>query len=109
MDTLTDWYRDHARDLPWRSPDRTGWGVLVSEVMAQQTPVARVEPVWRQWMVRWPAPSDLAGADVAEVLRAWGTLGYPRRALNLHAAACAVVKHHGGQVPDDEAALRALP
>ena len=109
VDALTDWYDDHARELPWRAADRTPWGVLVSEVMLQQTPVARVEPVWRAWLARWPEPADLAGADVAQVLRAWGGLGYPRRALRLHAAACAVVERHAGQVPDDEAALLALP
>ena len=106
---VVDWYREHARDLPWRTDDRTPWGVLVSEVMLQQTPVARVEPVWRQWMARWPDPGDLAACDVADVLRAWGTLGYPRRALRLHAAANQIVELHGGQVPDDEAGLAALP
>lgn len=106
---LDTWYRDHARDLPWRAADRTPWGVLVSEVMLQQTPVSRVEPVWREWLARWPGPADLAVTDVAEVLRAWGRLGYPRRALRLHAAAGVVVERHGGQVPDDEAALRDLP
>ncbi|OZB82824.1 MAG: hypothetical protein B7X41_15830, partial [Microbacterium sp. 14-71-5] len=55
-DTLLDWYRDNARELPWRAPDRTPWGVLVSEVMLQQTPVVRVEPAWRAWMDRWPTP-----------------------------------------------------
>jgi len=109
VDVLTDWYRDHARDLPWRAPDRTPWGVLVSEVMLQQTPVARAEPVWRQWMARWPGPGDLAASDVGDVLRAWGTLGYPRRALRLHGAAVQIVERHDGQVPDDEAALLDLP
>jgi A/G-specific adenine glycosylase len=103
------WFDDAARDLPWRRDDRTAWGVLVSEVMLQQTPVVRVEPVWRAWMERWPTPADLAAAPTADVLRAWDRLGYPRRALRLAECARAVVGRHGGEVPDDEAALRALP
>jgi len=103
------WFDDHRRDLPWRAPDRTPWGVLVSEVMLQQTPVVRVEPAWRAWMSRWPAPADLAAASTADVLRAWDRLGYPRRALRLQECARAVVERHGGVVPDDEDALRALP
>lgn len=103
------WYDTHQRDLPWRAADRTPWGVLVSEVMLQQTPVVRVEPAWRAWLARWPTPGDLAAAQTDEVLRAWDRLGYPRRALRLQACARAVVERHGGEVPDDEAALRALP
>ena len=103
------WFEEHARDLPWRAPDRTPWGVLVSEVMLQQTPVVRVEPAWRAWLARWPEPADLAAASPADVLRAWDRLGYPRRALRLQDCARAVVERHGGVVPDDEAALLALP
>ena len=103
------WYHEHARDLPWRAPDRTAWGVLVSEVMLQQTPVVRVEPAWRAWMTRWPTPADLAAAPTADVLRAWDRLGYPRRALRLQQCAQAVVERHDGRVPDDEDALLALP
>lgn len=103
------WFDAHARDLPWRAPDRTPWGVLVSEVMLQQTPVVRVEPAWRAWMTRWPTPADLASASTADVLRAWDRLGYPRRALRLQECARALVERHGGEVPDDEAALLALP
>jgi A/G-specific adenine glycosylase len=83
--------------------------VLVSEVMLQQTPVARVEPVWRQWRARWPTPADLAAASPAEVIRAWGKLGYPRRALRLREAAVAVTERHGGVVPADVDELEALP
>jgi A/G-specific adenine glycosylase len=83
--------------------------VLVSEVMLQQTPVARVEPVWREWVARWPSPADLAAASPAEVIRAWGKLGYPRRALRLREAAVVVTERHGGVVPRDVAALEALP
>lgn len=109
VEPVLAWYAEHARDLPWRSADRTPWGVLVSEVMLQQTPVSRVEPVWRDWMARWPTPADLAAAPTADVLRAWGTLGYPRRALRLQQAARAAVDRHGGEVPETEADLRALP
>lgn len=103
------WYDEHARDLPWRAPDRTPWGVLVSEVMLQQTPVVRVEPAWRSWLERWPTPADLAAAPAADVLRAWDRLGYPRRALRLQECARTIVVRHGGEVPDDEDALLALP
>ena len=108
-DLVLDWYPRHARDLPWRRPGTTAWGVLVSEFMLQQTPVTRVEPVWLDWMARWPAPSALAAAGRAEVLRAWGKLGYPRRALRLHAAAEAIATQHGDTVPAGVDALEALP
>jgi A/G-specific adenine glycosylase len=108
VEPLLQWYDAHARDLPWRAADRTAWGVLVSEVMLQQTPVARVEPVWREWMARWPTPSALASAPAGDAVRAWGRLGYPRRALRLHAAAVEVVERHGGEVPRDLDDLRAL-
>ncbi|MCK2237799.1 MULTISPECIES: A/G-specific adenine glycosylase [unclassified Crossiella] len=103
------WFDRVARDLPWRDPDCTGWGVLVSEVMLQQTPVARVEPIWLDWMARWPVPSALAAAGQGEVLRAWGKLGYPRRALRLHAAATAIAAEHGDVVPADVDTLLGLP
>ncbi|QFU85775.1 A/G-specific adenine glycosylase [Amycolatopsis sp. YIM 10] len=108
-DTLIDWFATHARDLPWRHAERTGWGVLVSEIMLQQTPVARVEPIWHEWMARWPLPSSLAAASQGEVLRAWGKLGYPRRALRLHAAAGVIATEHGDVVPSDVDTLLALP
>jgi A/G-specific adenine glycosylase len=108
-DVLVDWFARAARDLPWRRPDTDPWAVLVSEVMLQQTPVARVEPVWREWMGRWPTPAALAAASPAEVIRAWGKLGYPRRALRLRETALALTERHGGVVPADVAALEALP
>ncbi|WP_166355854.1 A/G-specific adenine glycosylase [Phytoactinopolyspora limicola] len=108
-DEVMAWYATHARDLPWRTPERTPWGVLVSEVMLQQTPVSRVEPVWYSWMQRWPEPADLAGEEPGTAIRAWGRLGYPRRALRLHAAAGAIVDRHGGRVPSAHADLLALP
>jgi A/G-specific adenine glycosylase len=108
-DLVVDWFATAARDLPWRRPGVDAWAVLVSEVMLQQTPVARVEPVWRAWLDRWPTPADLAAASPAEAIRAWGKLGYPRRALRLREAAVAIVERHGGVVPDGVAALEALP
>lgn len=106
---LAGWFSTAARDLPWRAPDTTPWGVLVSEVMCQQTPAARVAPLWEAWMSRWGTPAALAEAPTADVLRAWGRLGYPRRALRLQETARAVVDQHAGEVPEDEAALLALP
>jgi A/G-specific adenine glycosylase len=106
---VLDWYPRAARDLPWRRADTTPWGVLVSEFMLQQTPVARVEPFWLEWLARWPAPSTLAAAPRAEVLRAWGKLGYPRRALRLHETAGVIATRHGDVVPADVDALEALP
>ena len=106
---VLDWYAAHARDLPWRRRDASPGGVFVSEVMLQQTPVSRVEPIWHAWMQRWPTPSTLAGAATGEAVRAWGRLGYPRRALRLHAAAVAIRDQHDGQVPSSEAELLALP
>ena len=103
------WYAGHARDLPWRRHDCTPWGVFVSEIMAQQTPLARVEPVWREWLDRWPTPAALTDATVGDVVRAWGRLGYPRRAVRLRQAALIMVDRHGGEVPDTQEALRALP
>jgi A/G-specific adenine glycosylase len=108
-ETIVDWYAVAARDLPWRRPGTDPWAVLVSEVMLQQTPVARVEPVWRQWTDRWPTPADLASASPAEVIRAWGKLGYPRRALRLREAAVAITERHGGRVPCEVDELEALP
>ena len=108
-DTIVDWYATAARDLPWRRPGVDAWAVLVSEVMLQQTPVARVEPVWREWLARWPSPAALAAATPADVIRAWGKLGYPRRALRLREAAAVVVERHGGVVPAEIPDLEALP
>jgi A/G-specific adenine glycosylase len=106
---LTDWFAAKARKLAWREPDCSAWGVLVSEIMLQQTPVARVEPVWYEWLARWPRPSDLAAATPADVLRAWGKLGYPRRALRLRDAAGAIAERHDDVVPSDVDTLLALP
>lgn len=108
-DAVLDWYDANARDLPWRSVTATPWSVMVSEFMLQQTPVSRVLPVHETWMERWPTPADLAAEPTGEAVRAWGRLGYPRRALRLHAAATAIVEHHGGEVPAAYDDLIALP
>lgn len=106
---LAGWFRRTARDLPWRRAGTTAWGVLLSEVMLQQTPVSRVAPVWDDWLRRWPVPSAMAAASPAEVLRAWGRLGYPRRALRLHACAGVLATEHGDEVPVDVGTLLSLP
>ncbi|AXK36125.1 A/G-specific adenine glycosylase [Streptomyces armeniacus] len=106
---VVDWFDAHARDLPWRRPEAGAWGVMVSEFMLQQTPVARVLPVYEQWLKRWPRPADLAAEPSGEAVRAWGRLGYPRRALRLHGAASAIAERHGGDVPKEHAQLLALP
>jgi A/G-specific adenine glycosylase len=106
---LIAWFDAQARKLPWREPGTTAWGVLVSEVMLQQTPVHRVVEVWTEWLARWPTPSSLAAETPGTAVRAWGKLGYPRRALRLHAAATAIAGQHGDVVPDQVPALLALP
>ena len=103
------WYARNARDLPWRAPGATPWSVLVSEIMLQQTPVARVLPEYLKWIDRWPAPTDLAAEPAGEAIRQWGRLGYPRRALRLHETATIVTARHDGKVPADLDALLALP
>ena len=107
--TAIDWFQRHARDLPWRAAGTDPWAILVSEVMLQQTPVARVLPVWWEWLDRWPTPATLAAASPADAIRAWGRLGYPRRALRLHQCAAVLVERHGGAVPASVDALLALP
>ncbi len=109
MIVVARWFRRAARPLPWREPGTTPWGVLLSEIMAQQTPVARVAPMWVEWIERWPTATSLASASPADVVRAWGKLGYPRRALNLHAAATRIRDDFGGEVPSNVDALESLP
>ncbi|MGD9958479.1 A/G-specific adenine glycosylase [Nocardioides sp.] len=103
------WYDEQARDLPWRRPEATAWSVMVSEFMLQQTPVTRVLPVHETWLRLWPTPAALAAEAPGEAVRAWGRLGYPRRALRLHAAATAIVERHSGEVPGEYDELLALP
>ncbi|WUI28482.1 A/G-specific adenine glycosylase [Mycobacterium sp. NBC_00419] len=106
---LLDWFGVARRELPWRDPEVTAWQILVSEFMLQQTPVARVAPIWLDWVARWPTPSATAAAGAADVLRAWGKLGYPRRAKRLHECATVIATDHGDVVPDDVDVLLTLP
>lgn len=106
---VSEWFAGNARDLPWRRPGFSAWGTLVSEFMLQQTPVVRVIPRLEEWLDRWPTPASLAAASPGDAVRAWASLGYPRRALNLHAAAVAITERHGGVVPEDVPSLLALP
>ncbi|MET9329155.1 A/G-specific adenine glycosylase [Tsukamurella sp. NPDC003166] len=103
------WFDAAERDLPWRRAGTSPWAILVSEVMLQQTPVVRVEPVWHAWLRRWPTPADLAAATGADAVRAWGKLGYPRRAMRLHACAQALVERWDGAVPRTVDDLLSLP
>jgi A/G-specific adenine glycosylase len=108
-DRILDWYATNARDLPWRAPDATPWAVLVSEIMLQQTPVSRVLSAYEAWLRRWPTPAALAAEPAGEAVRMWDRLGYPRRALRLHACARAITDDHGGEVPSDVETLLGLP
>ena len=108
-DELLTWHSVAERDLPWRKPAVTAWQILVSEFMLQQTPVARVEPIWRDWIARWPTPSSTAAAGAADVLRAWGKLGYPRRAKRLHECAQTIAEQYDDVVPAEVETLLTLP
>lgn len=109
QEAVLTWYAASSRTLPWREPGAGPWAVLVSEFMLQQTPVSRVLPAYTEWLERWPTPAALAAEPAGEAVRAWGRLGYPRRALRLHAAATAIVARHNGVVPDRHEDLLALP
>lgn len=106
---LAAWWEVNARDLPWRFGRATPWGVLVSEVMSQQTQMSRVVPYWTAWMNRWPDAAALAAAPKSEVITMWGRLGYPRRALRLQECARAVATECGDELPRTYDALTALP
>ncbi|MBC7590096.1 MAG: A/G-specific adenine glycosylase [Salinibacterium sp.] len=106
---MNEWFLANRRDLPWRREGFGAWGILVSEIMLQQTPVVRVIPRLEQWLQRWPTPAALAASPPGDAVRAWERLGYPRRALRLHAAAVAITERHRGEVPSDVEALLALP
>jgi A/G-specific adenine glycosylase len=109
VEPILGWYAASARDLPWRRPGTSAWSILVSEIMLQQTPVARVLPAHAAWMARWPAPAALAAATPADAVRQWDRLGYPRRAIRLHAISGVLVSQHGGQVPASAEVLATLP
>lgn len=106
---LGAWWEANARDLPWRFGRATPWGVLVSEVMSQQTQMSRVVPYWNDWMARWPDARALAAAPKADVITAWGRLGYPRRALRLQECACVVAEQYADKLPRTYDELTALP
>ena len=106
---VAGWFAEAARDLPWRAEGFGAWGALVSEIMLQQTQVDRVIPRLAEWLERWPTPADLAASPPSEAVRMWDRLGYPRRALRLHACATVIAEEHGNVVPDDVEALLALP
>lgn len=107
--TVLGWFDRHERDLPWREPGLSGWQILISEIMLQQTPVARVIEPWTQWVTRWPTPSAMAASSSADVLRAWGKLGYPRRALRLYECATVLATQYDDRVPEDVATMLSLP
>jgi A/G-specific adenine glycosylase len=108
-DAVLGWYAAHARDLPWRAPGVSPWGVLVSEIMLQQTPVSRVLPAYAAWLARWPTPAAQAASPAGEAVRQWGRLGYPRRALRLHETATIVTQKYAGELPSSRDELLALP
>jgi A/G-specific adenine glycosylase len=108
-DRLIAWFDETGRDLPWRGGTASPWGVMVSEFMLQQTPVSRVLPVYESWMERWPTPASLALDTPGEAVRLWGRLGYPRRALRLHAAASVIDQRYGGEIPGSYEELLDLP
>ncbi len=105
---LAAWFGAEGRDLPWRRT-RDPWAILVSELMLQQTGVARVEPRYHAFLARFPTPDACAAASVGAVVEEWQGLGYNRRAVNLHRCAVATVAHHGGRLPTDLPDLLALP
>ncbi|RSX55562.1 adenine glycosylase [Bifidobacterium dolichotidis] len=106
---LAAWWETSARDLPWRFGRTTPWGTLVSEVMSQQTQMSRVVPYWLAWMERWPDARSLAAAAKADVISAWGRLGYPRRALRLQECAQVVAEQYNNELPQTYDELVALP
>ena len=106
---LPQWFATHKRDLPMRTADVSDWGTLVFEIMSQQTPIGRVQPIWLQWMERWPTPADVAAASSADIIVAWANLGYPSRALRLKACAAAIIEKHDGEVPLSLKELTLLP
>lgn len=106
---VAGWYRVNARDFPWRRPGTSAWEILLIEFMSQQTQIERAGAAWAVWVERWPTPAALAAEPPGEAVKAWGRLGYPRRALALHDTATRIVERHAGEVPGDVAALLELP
>ncbi len=108
QEALLAWGGRNRRDLPWRRT-RDPWAILVSEVMLQQTQIARVVPRYEAFLAAFPTPLACASAPVAAVIREWDGLGYNRRAVLLHRCAQQVVARHGGRLPEDLSALLELP
>ncbi len=107
-DKLIEWYRDNARDLPWRGTV-SAYAIWVSEIMLQQTRVETVIPYYQRWMDSYPTVAELAKASERDILNHWEGLGYYSRARNLHKAARIVMEDYGGELPDDPASLQNLP
>jgi len=105
---LLAWYGRHQRPLPWRRT-RDPYAILVSEIMLQQTQVARVEDYWTRFLRRYPTVEHLAEAPASAVRESWDGLGYYARARNLHAAARHVARKRDGAFPATVDGLRALP
>lgn len=105
---LVEWFTWQGRSYPWRRT-QDPWAILVSEVMLQQTTIPTVLARYEAWMQRFPTPAALANATEEEALRSWEGLGYYRRVRSLRAAARAICTEHGGEFPQDEAAIRTLP
>lgn len=104
---LVPWFRQHARDLPWRRT-RDPYAIWISEIMLQQTQVKTVIPYWERWMKSLPDLASLAAAPEAQVLKLWEGLGYYSRARNLQKAAQQLIRDHGGCFPNSAADLLAL-
>ena len=105
--TLSEWFSDNKRDLPWRSQP-TPYFVWISEIILQQTRVSQGYDYFMRFTEKWPTLKDLAQASEEEVLKMWQGLGYYSRARNLHRCARQVVERHGGEFPADYDALRRL-
>src|SRR6266567_1833917 len=105
---LLAWFRENARDLPWRRT-RDPYGIWVSEIMLQQTQVKTVIPYWNRWMRQLPTAASLAKADGERVLKLWEGLGYYTRARNLQKAAQIIKGQYGGKFPEHFEDVLALP
>lgn len=108
---VTNWYRTHGRDLPWRLEPLCNdpYALLVSEIMLQQTQVDRVIPKYLQFIQLFPNWHQLANAPQSEVVRAWSSLGYNQRSVRLHKVARLVVNLYSGNLPRDFKTLMTLP
>jgi A/G-specific adenine glycosylase len=108
ISALLRWYRRDGRELPWRN-EKDPYRILVSEVMLQQTQVARVQTKYREFLREFPTFRRLAEARTSEVIRTWRGMGYNGRALRLHLLSKIIVREFGGKLPSDIESLRKLP